>query len=107
KTIRPFNSLHVSEFKINSNEELFILGRFQGSLDIDPDPNKTVLLNTGNLSQIFFVKWSGSGNLIFGDQIGGATNSDYPTGLDILEPNRLFISGGFFNTTDLAPGPTT
>ncbi|MBO9633248.1 MAG: SBBP repeat-containing protein [Chitinophagaceae bacterium] len=90
--------------EVAPNGEVVITGNFQNSADFDPGPGVRRLTSNG-YSDIFFAKFSSTGDLIFAHSIGGTTN-DNPYGLALDASGNIFLTGTLTSATvDFDPGP--
>ncbi|MBK9282752.1 MAG: hypothetical protein IPM51_00340 [Sphingobacteriaceae bacterium] len=84
---------------------IYVSGIFRGTCDFDPGPGVTNLISNGvSESDVFIVKLDASGNFIWAKNVG-SSGSDYAYGLFINQIGDVYVSGNFFNTIDLDPGP--
>lgn len=82
---------------------IYIAGKFQATLDVDPGPAVVSYSSKGSFD-IFLLKLSSTGNYLGSAQIGG-TGSDAVTALIIDNAGALYITGQFLATVDFNPGP--
>ncbi len=83
---------------------VYVSGLFQGTADIDPGPNIHNVTSEGQVD-IFILKISPPGNLVWAKNIGG-TGSDFCYSI-VRSSNHLYITGGYDNTVDFDPGPSS
>lgn len=82
----------------------YITGFFEENFDADPGVGETLLTNRG-FRDMFFAKYSASGNLVFAYAIGGS-RFDQANGLSLGPDNRIFNTGTFESfEVDFDPGP--
>lgn len=93
--------------EIDANLNLFILGNFNGTIDLDPG-----LANfsyTSNSPESYIVKLDAGGDFIFAKRFESFSNSGSVFGcsinLDMV--GNIYATGFFFGTVDFDPGPST
>ncbi len=88
---------------------VYLAGVFSETLDFDPGPGETLLTATGgpnSRTDSFVAKYSSSGQLIWA-RSWGSTEGDTVSGLTVDVSGNVYVSGGFYGTTDFDPGPGT
>jgi hypothetical protein len=89
---------------VDASSNIYITGRFVGTVDFDPDTGVYNLSSIGGFGNIFISKFDSSGHFIWAKQIGGAfSNSGLSIALD--ESENVFTTGFFSGTVDFDPGP--
>ena len=89
---------------MDQNEDIYITGRFSGTLDFDPGPNVfSITSNPSNLD-IFLVKLDSDGNFIWAKSFSG-NQEKHANGLIKDRSGNILISGFFSGKIDLDPGP--
>ncbi len=102
------NTLETSYFyadrKIvtDNDNNVFISGHFNGTIDIDPGPDSDSVTSVG-ATDLFIQKLNPSGNLVWAKSIGGS-GSDRANGITTDQTNAIYITGSFLNTVDFDPG---
>lgn len=83
---------------------IYLTGYFMGTVDFDPTGNQLNLTGTSDGLDIFFAKFTPSGNVVFAKSMGG---DSYDAGTDIAvdAERNIYITGVFELTADLDPGP--
>lgn len=90
---------------LDSTNNILITGRFQGTIDFDPDTGTTNLTAFGN-DDIFVSKLDSSGNFIWIQQMGGSSaDQAREIALDIM--GNIYTTGTFGGTADFDPGAST
>ena len=87
-------------------ENVYITGRFNGTVDFDPDINNTLDISSNGKSDAFIIKITPAGNMVFAKTVGGSS-SDAATGIVISNRRDLFVTGYFSGTADFDPGGGT
>ena len=84
---------------------IYVSGNFQVTTDLDPGPAVLNFTATG-ASDIFVLKLTPTGSLVWGKQMGGPTAE---TALDIITDaaGNVYTTGLYQNTVDFDPGPGT
>jgi len=87
--------------RVNSSNDVYIIGSFQGTVDFDPSGATNSIVSAG-LEDSYVSKFDANGNYVFTRVWGGAL-MDEVLGITIDTGGNYFI-GGFFNgTQDLDP----
>ncbi|MBK7964976.1 MAG: T9SS type A sorting domain-containing protein [Bacteroidetes bacterium] len=81
-----------------------LLGQFQQTLDVNPDPNVSNNITSFGNEDLFLAKLDSTGNFLWAKQFGGA-NSDFPTMLRQDVSGNLIVSGSFRDSMDVDPSP--
>ncbi len=81
-----------------SNGDVYITGRFNGTVDVEAGAGVHNLVSAGG-SDIFLLKYSAAGTLVWAHQIGG-TGYDWRPQLEIDNNDDLLVCGGFGATVD-------
>ncbi len=82
---------------------LFVTGKFQGTVDFDPGTGVQQLTSFGGLD-VFIVKLDPAGNFQWVKQIGG-TGDDVANAIFIDLNGSIYTTGYFTNSADFDPGP--
>jgi ELWxxDGT repeat protein len=88
----------------DSAANVYVTGRFQGTVDFDPGPGIFNLTSANNSA--FVGKYSSAGALVWARATGGSGYAD-GVGISIDPTGNIYIAGGFFGTVDFDPGPGT
>ncbi|WP_416864109.1 MAG: MBG domain-containing protein [Imperialibacter sp.] len=91
------------ELKVDSFGNAILTGNFSGTLDITHPEGRKILQSTGN-TDVFLVKCSPSGALLYGNKFGGY-DYDSSSSLSIDAYGNAFVAGNFKGTIDFDPGP--
>lgn len=93
---------------INSSNELFITGYFQGTVDFNPSPTVTNYLYSSNGSlDIFLLKLDANGNYVWANSFGG-WGSDIGYAIDTDVSGNVYIAGSYASTNaDFDPSSTS
>ncbi len=89
---------------IDSLDNVYTLGYFSDTIDLQPGPLVNKLAPLGN-DDGFVSKMDSNGNLIWFKQFGGLGSSISPGDMSLDENGNLLIVGTFSNVVDFDPGP--
>lgn len=87
---------------VDDNGNIFTLGGFADTADVDPGPGVSNLVSAGS-SDIFISKLDASGNLVWARKFGG-TAYDEGTQLQLDAAGNIYFTGYFTDTADFDPG---
>lgn len=96
------NYEYFNSFDFDTDGNVYIMGHFMGTADFDPGPGISNLSSAGNFD-LFIVKLSPQGNLIWAKNIGSAASGE-TLGLLTIENNALYITGTYSTAFDIDPG---
>ncbi len=83
----------------------YITGYFTGTGDFQPGTGNTILTSNGQ-EDIFLLKLSAGGSLLWVVQIGGI-GREMVKGIALDDNNNIYITGSFEGTVDFDPGVAT
>lgn len=83
------------------DDNLYVVGYFYGTLDVDPSSKTKHLISKGD-ADIYIAKFNADGNLIWAQSFGGSLE-DVGYGLSLNNEGDLFVSGSFYNSVDFDP----
>jgi hypothetical protein len=95
----------VLDLAIDINNDLYVSGSFQNSVDFDPSPSNLTLTSAGGADG-FIQKLDLDGNLIWVKQIGGAAY-DFGSVITTDVNSNVYLSGQYRGITDFDPGSNT
>jgi hypothetical protein len=98
-------SSYVYDVAADGSGNVFVIGKFFGTIDVDPGAATSTLTSTGN-ADVFLAKYSASGGLVFAHRFGG-TNEDIGYGLVLDGSGNVYVTGSFRGTVDFDPGAGT
>lgn len=93
-----------THLKLDKQGNIVIMGYGQSTADFDPGPNTFLLGNLATANYLFIAKYDANGNFIWGKEIGNNFGT-LSGGLDIDLNNNICITGYFYGTMDMDPGP--
>jgi len=97
-----FRNGNMRKLSFDSNGNLYIMGGFKDSVDIDPGTGVHMLYSNGGYD-VFILKLTANGNFIWGKSFGGAEDdaiSDIATDLQ----GNVYTHGFFEGAVDFDPG---
>ncbi len=89
----------------DSQNNLYVLGKFSDTVDFDPDTSTFELISSGS-NGAFLLKLNSDGNFIWVKKIGGSFSSQ-SSDLFVSENDDIFITGKGSGTVDLNPNSGT
>jgi hypothetical protein len=94
-------SENSSDITLDSNGNIYSLGKFRYSIDFDPSEATYYLTSNGSYD-IYVQKLDPDGNFIWAKSFGGpGSDGGNAIALDLFD--NIYISGGFFETADFDP----
>lgn len=95
----------TSDIAVDASGNSYVVGIFEGTLDVDPGPDEQLLTAAGPMD-IYAVKLDPQGQLAWAYQCGGASNnSEFARGIAVDATGNVYINGAFTGTSDFDPGP--
>ena len=88
----------------DASGNIYLSGYFSGTVDFDIGPGVTSVTSNNTSFDIFVMKLSPSGSLLWVRTIGSASN-DRAYGMDLDSIGNVFTTGEIAQTLDLDPGP--
>ncbi|MCB0706269.1 MAG: SBBP repeat-containing protein, partial [Saprospiraceae bacterium] len=89
---------------VDNTGNIYITGRFNGTVDFDPGDDTFFLVSEGE--DIFIQKLDPNGNLVWAKRIGGA-NNDIGYSITTDGENNIYTTGHFSGTVDFDPNAET
>lgn len=96
---------YITSMKNDSYGNIFVIGYFYNTIDLDPTENTYELVSSGG-SDCFLAKYNSSGNFVWGRKVGG-TLSDNAYSITIDHENNVIITGHFQSTLSVDLGVGT
>lgn len=95
---------YIGALRTDARGNIIASGSFKNSMDFDPGVG-TFMLNALNLSyDIFTLKLSPEGNLLWASQIQ-SENSEFHSNLEVNTQGEIYCTASFSGSLDLDPGP--
>lgn len=89
----------------DADGNVYFTGVYKGTMDFDPSSSTANLSSTGSNANLFFAKYSSTGDYKKAKSIGGGTIE--PVGIVVDDNSNVFIGGTFSNTVDFNASSTT
>ncbi len=105
KTFNGSYSVFPEDMKMTSNEEIVIIGEFQGTGNFNTSGGTNYITSAGN-RDVFVVRMDSTGEIVWAGILGG-TSLDYPVGVALDAMDNIYVTGLFYDTADFDPGPDT
>lgn len=105
KAITGYYSCIGYDIVTDSSGNVYVTGFFWDTVDFDPGIG-TANLTSNGWSDIFLIKLTSSGNLLWAKSMGG-TLYDNGYSLSVDSSGNVYITGYFQGTADFDPGPAT
>ncbi|WP_276681865.1 T9SS type A sorting domain-containing protein [Empedobacter brevis] len=93
----------IKSMDIDESDNIYVAGRFQGSIDLDPDLVNTDIKTSNGGYDTYLAKYTSEGNYVWGKTYGGKGN-DIPEKI-LLAKGNLYVGGSFSGEVDLDPSP--
>ncbi|MCI5059273.1 MAG: T9SS type A sorting domain-containing protein [Flavobacteriales bacterium] len=94
-----------SSIDIDNSNNLFMLGRFSRTIDLDPGPGSNVVTPVGGYGDdICIVKLNSNGDYLWAGAIGSG-EGDYGTAINIDNSGNIYSTGLYSDVADFDPGP--
>lgn len=103
KQIGGSNELASLDIALDNEGDIYTMGVFIGTIDIDPGIDTTYLTSVGGWSATFIQKLDESGNLVWGKCFTGL-GTCFGRSMEIDDSGHIFIIGQFGLTIDFDPG---
>ena len=97
---------HSKTMAIDMSDNIYITGRYYGTLDFDPGPGVFNMTSSGVDLNSFIQKFDAEGNFIWAKSIGGTADVT-PHSITTDNMGNLLLTGLFDGIIDLDPGSTT
>lgn len=90
---------------VDASGNTYYTGSFSGSVDFEPGAGNTTLTSAG-LTDIYVLKLSSTGSLLWAKQIGAASD-EAGNDINIGPSGNIYITGSYSGTLDFDPGAGT
>jgi len=105
KNVGGTDSDRAFSIALDGSGNIYITGRFQGTVDFDPGAGISNLTSIGILDA-YFAKYDNDGNLVWAKSIGG-NSGDQGRSIVVDNSGNVYLTGSFNNTVDFDPGAGT
>ncbi len=92
--------VYASHLTIDSSQDIYVAGRFSGTLDFDSESSADNLSTLGTHEDLFVAKYSGSGTFISAMSSKAAGNNA-ATGVVVDKDNNVYVSGYYSDSIDI------
>jgi hypothetical protein len=87
---------------------IYALGSFQDSLDVDPGPGTHILISGGNnYGSMMMVKYRADGSFVWGNAFASPMTTNRASGIEIDSESNLHVVMNTLGQIDMDPGPGT
>jgi hypothetical protein len=90
---------------VDPQDNILVTGEFSGTADFNPT-SSTLNLKTAGSTDIFVLKLTGAGGLVWAQRLGGR-GADRATAIATDSLGRVYTTGSFRGTVDFNPGSST
>ncbi|NQY10704.1 MAG: SBBP repeat-containing protein [Flavobacteriales bacterium] len=95
----------VASMDLDSEGNVIVVGTYTGDVDFELGNNSIALSSVDGFQDIFIVKCSPEGNLIWAKSVGGSRNEGFYSHVTIDNEDNVIVTGDFEGVADLDPGP--
>ncbi|MGB0838978.1 MAG: T9SS type A sorting domain-containing protein [Salibacteraceae bacterium] len=88
---------------VDSDDNVYVSGKYQSTVDFDPGTGTHNLTSLGG-SDIYILKLNALGNFVWAKTVGSANGDDNTWCSAIDASDNIFIAGHFYWTVDFNPG---
>jgi hypothetical protein len=100
------NDCEGRKVKWNASGEVIVMGKYRGTVDLNPSPNATALFTNPVAYDAFILKLNTVGAYVWGFNLG--QNFDcIANDISIDAANSIYVCGGFSGVVDFDPGAAT
>lgn len=104
KSIGGQDDQQSHELVLDDSDNLYIVGNYRGSMDLDPGPQTNLVSPVGSFD-IYYAKYNTNGDYQWGGSFGG-NDYDYGYGIDASDTAYVYVTGYFIGSMDANPGPS-
>jgi hypothetical protein len=101
KSFGGTNYDYMNSVSIDSSGNIYTLGDFQGTIDLDPDSG-TVYLTSNGGRDVFIQKLTSFGNLVWAKSFGGSS-SERGRSITLDDFGNIYTTGNFSGIVDFDP----
>lgn len=92
-------SPYIHSTATDSSGNIYLTGRFNGTVDFDPSSTGVKMLTSNGDADIFIAKLDRNGILVWAGSIGG-TEHDRAYGITVDSQDKVYVTGNFRKTAD-------
>ncbi len=89
---------------VDNNHDIYATGYFSGTADFDPGVGVANLTASGNNTDVFVLKITGSGNYAWANSFGAPSADDEGRDLLLDQNGNIQVAGSIHGTADFDPG---
>ncbi|HEX2684408.1 MAG TPA: gliding motility-associated C-terminal domain-containing protein [Ferruginibacter sp.] len=93
-------------FSLDKDNNIYITGTFQATVDFDPGPGVFNLTSNGGFD-LFILKLTADGDFLWVRQLGGVTDDLSGNSSTTDSFGNLYFAGSFIGSVDFDPGPAS
>ncbi len=95
---------YVRDHAVDSLGNLYVIGSFDQSIDLDLGPGSSIITSSGGVDA-FMAKYTPDGRLSWGGSLSGSNlaKSEFALSIEITDTDRIFVMGQFSDIIDLSP----
>ena len=105
KTFASTSHAKVIDMEFDASNNLYMVGRFLGTIDLDPSISGTTNFTSNGGYDAFMIKLNANGDYVWGNSFG-SPNSEVPNVIRNL-PSGIYVGGSFSGITDFDPSAGT
>lgn len=106
KHIGSATSEIASEIATDSSGNVYMIGNFNGTLDLDPSPAVSNVTVTGGFDS-FLLKLDASGNFVWAKKTAAGVGDELSRSLKVTDAGDVYVAGNFNTTSDFDPTAAT
>jgi hypothetical protein len=99
------NSEYPDWIRCDASGNVYVSGRFEGTVDFDPGAGATSRISNGS-SDVFLAKYTTAGSLVWVVTFGG-TGADRAVAHELDAAGNIYLTGYYLSTVDFDPGSGT
>ena len=96
-----FYITNEASIALDTNDNIFLTGKFAGTINFDPSSNEDDLSANGG-EDIFITEFNSNGDFVWAKQMGGTSNEE-GLSLRVDDTGNIYTTGAFEGTVDFDP----
>ncbi|MCB9244930.1 MAG: T9SS type A sorting domain-containing protein [Flavobacteriales bacterium] len=105
RTFGSTTNERIRGIKLDADGNIYSIGTYYWTVDFDPGIGVAELTSAGS-EDIFIHKMDAAGNFLWAQSVGGVETDDCMN-FYMDQSNTMYLTGGFFGTSDFNPGSGT
>ncbi len=93
----------AEKLTLDNTGNILVCGQFQNTVDFDPSPVVQNMTSNGS-ADAYVLKLDANGSYIWAGHYGNSPGQ-FAYGISTDAPGDVYVTGGFYGTTDFDPGP--